>query len=62
MEGIVGSTAPVGGVAPPALVEGRRGAISGGNSVYGDNAKVDETMKVVVMAAARKFKEDILNL
>lgn len=34
-----------------------RGAMSGGNSVCGENARVDETTKVVVMAAARKFKE-----
>lgn len=62
--GIVGMHSPVGGsVAPP--VEGRRGVISGGKAaevgIFGDNARVDETMKVVVMAAATKFIEPIVN-
>lgn len=64
VEGIVGMNSPVGGsVAPP--VEGRRGVISGGKAaevgIFGDNARVDETMKVVVMAAATKFNEAIVN-
>lgn len=62
MDGIVGMFSPVGGPAVLPPVAGRRGAMSGGNSVYGDNARVDKTMKVVVMAAARKFKEAISNL
>lgn len=65
VEGIVGMNSPVGGsVAPP--VEGRSGVISGGKAagvgIFGDNARVDETMKVVVMTAAREFNEAMVTL